>query len=378
MQVKRIISLMLALSFLLLPLAQAGHGQEVRSDDIFIPADQEFKLELLSPLSTERNKKGDAFSCQVLAPPTYQGATVSGHIKDLKGSGKIKGDSKIELEFLQIELADKRTGRFNAQVKEVYDVVDAAEGGKADSEGLVKGKSTAVAGGIIGGSIVTATTLSTKGPNLEFKQGTQFVVLTNAPSKNKGERRQTARSTPRVSDAPALNRLPTAKPAAPSASYRIYRGNVYQMNIPDNWREFSSTGLVALAPEGAIVPFQGKQAFTHCVMVGVAPAASRNLQQDAGTLVANLLRENNYLRQQGNPAYAVVGGRTALEVNLSGRWPASEHDEAVVVYTTLLSTGEVFYLIAVSSQEDVQIARHARDLMLKAGDATVASPSLSN
>ncbi|MDB6162742.1 MAG: acetate kinase [Xanthomonadaceae bacterium] len=30
------------------------------------------------------------------------------------------------------------------------------------------------------------------------------------------------------------------------------------------------------------------------------------------------------------------------------------------------------------SQEDVQIARHARDLMLKAGDATVASPSLSN
>ena len=190
---------------LLLPLSSVGYCYQ--NDTVSVPPSTEFQLELLSPISTQTNKKGDEFSCRVISPPGYENATVSGVITKLKSSGKVKGKSEIAFAFTKITLADGRSGKFVAQIKEVYDVVDAANSGQADPEGKVKGKSLvkrnvkrAVAGAAIGAligaalgggqgaaigagigaSVGMASTLSTKGPNLEFKTGSRFTVETGS------------------------------------------------------------------------------------------------------------------------------------------------------------------------------------------------------
>ena len=115
----------------------------------------------------------------------------------------------MDLAFDTITLPDGRSGGFNATVVEVFDVVGAGEQGRADNEGVVRAKPTvkrdavkvgtataigAIIGGILGGGqgaaigaavgagIGVTSTLATKGPDLEFKQGTQFTVRSNAPA----------------------------------------------------------------------------------------------------------------------------------------------------------------------------------------------------
>jgi hypothetical protein len=393
---KKVTSLMLVVGCMLSMLPKSGLSQGAASGEVSVSANKQFKLELLSPLSTATNKKNDSFSCRVLEPSNYAGATVSGRIRGLKSSGKVKGDSKMELEFQRIDLPDGRSGRFNAQVKEVYDVVDAAQGGKADSEGLVKGKSTvkrdvlkittgaligaliggllggpkgAVAGAIIGGGVATASTLSTKGPNLEFKQGTQFVVLTNAPpNRNKDSRsKEVNTSPPRPAVQPSAIVADTSATASPTVSgapqpgsvqppsslYRTFRSNgFYHLNVPDNWREFGSGNTLTLAPEGSYGVYQGKPGFTHGVFVGVVPASSRDLRQSTDALVGGLLRTNTYLRQQGTYASSAISNRNSLIANLAGRWPATDHDESLTVFTAMMRNGKLFYLVTVVPQTD--------------------------
>jgi hypothetical protein len=187
----------------LLSLGLVATGQA--GEDISVPEDTLFRLELLSPISTATNQKGDQFSCRVLEPSEFYNAIVSGHIAKIKRSGKVKGKSEIALAFDSITLPDGRKGRFGAQIVEVYDVVGAGNEGQADEEGRVTGKSLrkrdavtisvatalgAIIGGLIGGekgagigavvgaALGVTTTLATKGSDLEFKEGTQFTVRT--------------------------------------------------------------------------------------------------------------------------------------------------------------------------------------------------------
>lgn len=203
------ISITLMCLILALP-TQAFGGSD--SDEVLVPKDATFALELLSPISTKTNKKNDKFECKVLSPVEYAGAIVSGHLRKVKNSGKANGKSELDMAFDTITLTDGRTGNFNAQVQEVNDVANASNTGVADLEGTVKGKSRvkisvkravkgaligaalgaiiagpkgAVVGAAIGAGAAVTTTLAMDGPELEFKTGTQFTVITNSPSYRK-------------------------------------------------------------------------------------------------------------------------------------------------------------------------------------------------
>lgn len=177
--------------------------------EMLVPADTKLSLQLLSPISTATNKKGDKFSCKVLTPAEYAGAIAEGYIRNLKHSGKANKESKVDLAFERITLPDGRTSDFRATVIEVFDVVTAGDQGRADNEGTVRSKSKTVktsvkkaaAGALIGGligavvagghgaaigaaigaSVGVTTTLASKGVDLEFKEGTQFTVQCNGP-----------------------------------------------------------------------------------------------------------------------------------------------------------------------------------------------------
>lgn len=214
MRWKRDFSLLMPLACLLMffpSLAYSQSSQGEATSEVIVPKDLTLSLELLSPISTAINQKGDKFTCKVLAPAEYADATVSGYIKSVKNAGKANGSSKLDLAFESITLKDGRDGNFNAQVTEVYDVANVSDEGQADQEGTVKSKSSrvkvsvkraaagalvgaliggAIAGGkgaalgaAIGASVGVTSVLVADGPNLEFKQGTRFKVLTNGPSR---------------------------------------------------------------------------------------------------------------------------------------------------------------------------------------------------
>jgi len=201
----------ITLTLLILASATPAFCQ-TNSDEVLVPKDTTFALQLLSPISTKTNKKDDKFECKVLSPVQYAGGIVSGHLRKVKNSGKANGKSEIDMAFDTITLADGRSAGFNAQVKEVNDVVNAGNAGVADLEGTVKGKSRvkigvkraiagaligagigaiiagpkgAAAGAAIGASVAVTSTLATEGPELEFKAGTQFTVTTNSPSRRR-------------------------------------------------------------------------------------------------------------------------------------------------------------------------------------------------
>ncbi len=229
-----------------------------------IPSNLKLSVELLSPLSTATNKKGDKFSCKILTPAEYAGAIVEGHIRNLKRSGKANKDSNIDLAFEKVTLSDGRGADFSATVVEVFDVVNAGSGGRADNEGTVRNKSTTVkasvkraaAGALIGAGIGVTTTLATKGPNLEFREGTQFTVVCNGPTRKKKEPTSTVSRTAENSSHPVADQ-PTP-PDPPSSSYRTYTAKLFSVNVPDNWHDYASETFVAFAPERGYVLYQGQ------------------------------------------------------------------------------------------------------------------------
>jgi len=177
------------------------------------PGDTKLSLQLLSPISTATNKKGDKFSCKVITPMQYAGAIVEGHIRSLKRSGKAGKESKIDLAFDKITMPNGLSAEFAASVVEVFDNSDVASQGRADNEGTLSGRSIklktkvkravagALIGGIIGGivgggqgaavgaaigaTVGVTTTIAAKGPDLAFGPGTQFTVQVNGLKDNR-------------------------------------------------------------------------------------------------------------------------------------------------------------------------------------------------
>lgn len=203
---RRKITTLCFVTVLLLSCALPKAATSAIPDEVTVPGDAEFRLELLSPIGTATNKKGDEFTCRVLEPSEFANAYVTGRITKVKASGKAGGKSEIALAFDRITMGEERSGKFAAQVIEVYDVVEASNQGKADEEGVVKSKSVrkrsalkigiataigaalgaliaggrgAIIGGAIGAGLGVTNTMVTKGPNLNFEQGTQFVVRTD-------------------------------------------------------------------------------------------------------------------------------------------------------------------------------------------------------
>ena len=185
--------------------------QAMHDGEPVIPAKTKMSLQLLSPIGTETSQKGDKFSCKVLTPAEYAGVIVEGHVRSVKRSGKADKESKIDLAFDRITMADGSTATFSATVIEVFDVVNAGAQGRADNEGTVRSKSKtvktsikraaagaligalvggaiaggqgAVVGAAIGATVGVTTTLASKGADLEFITGTEFTVETNGPAK---------------------------------------------------------------------------------------------------------------------------------------------------------------------------------------------------
>ena len=335
------------------------HGQ-----DLPIAPNTKLSVELLSPISTATNKKGDKFSGKILTPAEYAGAIVEGRIRNLKHSGKANKDSHLDLAFERVTLADGRNADFTATVVEVFDVVNAANDGRADNEGTVRSKSTtvktsvkraavgALIGGLIGGALAggkgavigaaigagvgATTTLATKGPDLAFKQGTQFTIVCNGPTRKRVAQGPVAAET---DDVPNL-----APPDPPSLSYRLFTASLFSVSIPDNWRDHSTEVLAIFAPERGYRALQGRPELTHAVMIGSIRLPSATLDAASAEYVGAVIKSNSYLAQKGEVERTTLAGREAVRTLLTGTANGSTREERVIVYNLSLRDGRLFYV----------------------------------
>jgi hypothetical protein len=146
--------------------------------------------------------------------------------------------------------------------------------------------------------------------------------------------------------------VPTGPVDAPSPSFQTYtEGNVFRVSVPSNWRELPGNSTVTFAPEGAYAQSNGQSVFTHGVEIGSARNESHDLQTATNELIASLGQGNPGLSRPSRYDRINVGGRQGLRAVLSNTSSAGE-PENIVLFTSQLRDGSLFYAIAVAPRGD--------------------------
>jgi Zn-dependent protease with chaperone function len=142
--------------------------------------------------------------------------------------------------------------------------------------------------------------------------------------------------------------------AYPSTNYQNVGNDLFRAQVPSNWRALGGEQTtMTYAPEGAY----GSQGITHGVMFGTDREQDQDLQRASQQYINDLLRAagNEYLRQSGGFSRTTLGGRQALYTTLSGRSPVTGRNETVTIVTTMLRGGDLFYMAAVTPQNESNV-----------------------
>jgi hypothetical protein len=174
-----------------------------------IPAETELRLRLTSALSTKTNNEGDRFTARVVEPPTYEGATVEGHVARIERSGKMTGRTEMALDFDTITFRDGRRSPFYAQIEKFYigdsikttdeegnvesasktrDILIRAGGGGALGAiigAIAKGGKGAAIGAIIGAGVGAGSVFIQGKKELILDQGTEMSVRTTTTARER-------------------------------------------------------------------------------------------------------------------------------------------------------------------------------------------------
>jgi outer membrane lipoprotein SlyB len=87
-------------------------------------------------LNTRTSREGDRFTMTVREPSQYSGATVEGHVSQVKTSGRVTGRSELTFNFDRIRMRDGRTYNFSGFVENVRTAN--GESVRVDNEGTVQ------------------------------------------------------------------------------------------------------------------------------------------------------------------------------------------------------------------------------------------------
>ncbi|MBI4908747.1 MAG: hypothetical protein HY820_34320 [Acidobacteria bacterium] len=162
-----------------------------------IEKDTEFRVTLMSPLSTQTSQKGDTLTAQVVSPEEFKGAILEGKVQQSKSGGKITGTSVLNFTFDKLN----HNGEATIVQANVREIVNSQGKRNVDEEGRVLTKKNsfgklaagtgigaaigAIAGGATGAAIgagigaaaaIVFVEVGTKGANIDFAPGTEFVL----------------------------------------------------------------------------------------------------------------------------------------------------------------------------------------------------------
>jgi Zn-dependent protease with chaperone function len=145
----------------------------------------------------------------------------------------------------------------------------------------------------------------------------------------------------------------------PSAQFRNLRGGgVFQAAVPANWTSLTSKTAIRVVPENGYGQLNGQTVFSHGVEFGVAGAASRDLREATNTWLKAVAQNNPELRVAGSQQAVRISQRSGISTPLLNPSPLGGQ-ERIVVYTTFLADGSLFYYLTVVPDSDAEAFQEA-------------------
>ncbi len=146
-----------------------------------------------------------------------------------------------------------------------------------------------------------------------------------------------------------------------SRNTRLYRGDGFAIQYPDNWRVSRSQRSVTIAPAEGLV--QGHVGYGVIINRATLQRAV-NLEQDTQSLINGLAQQNSNLRTVEQPQRITVGNRRALVTKLSSDSPYAGMREIDVLVTVGLDN-ELAYVICVAPLPDYPSFEPIFQLMIR-------------
>jgi hypothetical protein len=160
---------------------------------------------------------------------------------------------------------------------------------------------------------------------------------------------------------------PAARPPRPLASSAEYRApdGSFAFNYPPNWESVQVGDAERIfAPDGAYGRRDGAAYVTHGLFVGAVAAGSDDLEAATRAFLQQQLRANPDFEVRGAPRPNTLAGREAYATVVVGPSPVTGKTEVNLVHTAFASDGRLFYLIAVSPEEEFETYRAAFESIL--------------
>jgi Zn-dependent protease with chaperone function len=152
--------------------------------------------------------------------------------------------------------------------------------------------------------------------------------------------------------APASAGTPGQPVARPSAQFRqISGGKVFQAAVPDNWTGIPGKSAIKVVPQNGYGQLNGQTVFTYGVEFGILKADTRDLQEATNSWLKSVAQGNPELRAAGAQQSVRISQRSAIATPLVNPSPLGGK-ESLVVYTTFLSDGTLFYYLTVVPEQD--------------------------
>jgi Zn-dependent protease with chaperone function len=145
----------------------------------------------------------------------------------------------------------------------------------------------------------------------------------------------------------------------PSTQYRTMNGGkVFHASVPADWTPVPSKQSIKVVPQNAFGPLNGQTVFSHGVEFGLAKAASRDLREATNALLQAFAQGNPELRSGGAQQATRMSERSAIVTPLVNPSPLGGQ-ERIVVSTTFLADGSLFYYLTVVPEKDAAVFQDA-------------------
>jgi Zn-dependent protease with chaperone function len=138
----------------------------------------------------------------------------------------------------------------------------------------------------------------------------------------------------------------------PSSQFKdLSGGKIFQASVPSDWTSLASKSSIKVVPQNGYGPMNGQTIFSHGIEFGVAQASTRDLQQATKAWLQAVAQSNPELKLAGNQQSTRISQRSALVTPLINPSPLGGQ-EHIVVTTTFLSDGSLFYYLTIVPEKD--------------------------
>ena len=160
-----------------------------------------------------------------------------------------------------------------------------------------------------------------------------------------------------------------ARPELPDIEMQTYEvAGLYAIDVPQNWIELPGGESITFAPEGGYLRTRDQSSFSHGVQLGAIERGGMNLTEAHSAFIQSMTDGNPDLEATSGAQQAYLADRRAYVTSMTNYSAATGWQETVMITSTILPDGRLFYLIAVSPQDEFgdyaqtfgQVARSVR------------------